>query len=39
VAEGPGFREPGGQKSPSGVQGHSPCGGLGEKPPAAKFKP
>jgi len=27
-----------GQKFPSGVQGHSPGGSLGEKPPAAKFK-
>ena len=38
MAVGPGFREPGGRKSPSGVQGYSPGGGLGEKNPAAKFK-
>ena len=24
-----------GRKSPSGVQGQSPCGGLGAKPPEA----
>jgi len=28
-------RGSGGQKSPSGVQGQSPCGGLGAKPPEA----
>jgi len=38
VAGGPGFRQPGGQKSPSVVQGHNPDEGLREKPPAAKFK-
>ena len=38
MAGGPGFREPGGRKSPSAVQGHSLGGGLGEKLPAAKFK-
>jgi len=29
-------RGPGGEKSPSGVQGQSPSGGLGAKPPEAR---
>ena len=37
MAGGPDFREPGGRKSPSGVQGHSPGGGLERNPQQQKL--